>query len=417
MKLHPFSLRQKQLLTWWMDGSPVADKDFVCAEGSIRSGKTLCAIDSFINWSQTNFSNEIFIIAGVSVGALQRNVLEPLFSLLNTKDIAYTYRRTEKYVIIGSNRYYLFGGNSEASQDTLQGITSAGLFADEAPLMPRSFIEQAMARCSVEGAKYFFTLNPASPYHWFKTEILDRIDEMNGVRLHFTMDDNPSLTVDTKERYKRMFTGLFYKRYIEGLWVVAEGAIYDMFNADTHVIDVPQNRDFFDKCIAAVDYATSSVMTFGLYGIKDDTIYLIKEYYWDAKEQMKQKTDVEYVKDLKSFIDGWNVKHIYVDPSASSFQATCRYANMHIIRNAKNDVVNGIRTVASKLQQNKFFIDKECKYTLKEIQSYTWDVKAQQLGEDRPVKKNDHAMDRDRYAIHTFFSKPKQSAIQKPKGF
>lgn len=417
MQISNFSNKQKKILTWWIDGSPVSEKDYVVAEGAIRSGKTLSTIESFINWSLVNFTESNFIIAGVSIGAVKRNVLEPLFGMLRMKGIDYQYKASENILLIGSNRYYVFGANTDYSQDAIQGLTAAGSFIDEAPLIPRSFVEQAMGRCSVEGAKNWFTLNPSSPYHWFKTEMIDKIEQRNGFLLHFKMDDNPSLSERVRERYSRMFTGVFYKRYIEGLWVVAEGAIYDMFEHDKHVEEAPTNPSYYTDCWCAVDYATSSVMTFGLYGIKDGVIRLIKEYYWNAKEEQRQKTDTEYAHDLKDFLDGWNYRAIYIDPSASSFQATLRKMNFKRVRNARNEVVNGIRTVASKLQAGEFLIDPSCKDTLQEIQSYSWDKRAQELGEDRPVKKNDHAMDRDRYALYTYMTKVVGSAIPKPKGF
>lgn len=417
MKIEAFSHKQKKVMTWWMPESPMSDKDLIVCEGAIRSGKTLVTVLSFINWSQTRFSGEAFIIAGVSVGAVKRNLLEPLFEALKMMDIPYNWKVSEKKLTVGDNIYYVFGANNAYSQDAIQGLTAAGLLIDEVPLIPRSFVEQAMGRCSVNGAKYWFTLNPASPFHWFKEEVLNRLDERNGFSMKFTMEDNPSLNEHTMERYKRMFTGLFYKRYILGEWVVAEGAVYDMFDIKTHVIDCPQNPDFYDKRIVAIDYATSSVMTFGLYGIKDDVVYLVKSYYWDATKQKRQKTDAEYARDLKHFIDGWKVSTIYVDPSASSFQATLRYANFQMVRNAVNDVVNGIRMVATKLQERKFFIDKSCKDDIQEMTTYAWDSKAQELGDDKPIKKNDHACDRTRYAIHTYFTKPAGKAIPKPRGF
>lgn len=415
--LVPFSNKQKKALTWWMDGSPMATKDVVIAEGAIRSGKTLSMIDSFISWSQYNFENQNFIIAGVSVGATKRNVLEPLFSLLETKDIPYKYKMQEKKLIIGTNTYYIFGANNEASQNLVQGLTAAGTFLDEVPLIPRSFVEQAMGRCSVEGAKYWFTLNPSTPFHWFKTEVIDKAEQVNGFVIHFEMDDNPQLSEEVKERYRRMFTGVFYQRYILGKWVVAEGAIYDMFDADKHVVDAPQNPDFYEETWVGVDYATSSVMTFGLYGIKDNIIYLIKEYYWDAKHHGKQKTDREYGEDLKEFLNGWKPRSIYIDPSAASFHNQLYYMGLTRIKKAKNEVVNGIRTVASKLQEGKYLIDNTCTYTLKEFQNYSWDAKSQARGEDRPVKKDDHAMDRDRYAIHSHMNKAGKTVMNKPRGF
>lgn len=416
MNITKYSRKQKQILTWWMDGSPVKDKDFIAAEGAIRSGKTLSTIESFVNWSQTVFSNQNFIIAGVSVGAVKRNVLEPMWKLLDMKGISYQWHNTDKRLTIGSNHYYVFGANTDYSQDSLQGLTAAGSFIDEVPLVPRSFVEQAIGRCSVAGAKNWYTLNPSTPFHWFKTEMLEKLEERNGVSIHFLMDDNPSLDEDTINRYKRMFSGLFYKRYIEGLWVVAEGAIYDMFDKDKHVVKAPQTRDFYDETWCAVDYATSSVMTFGLYGRKDKTVYLIKEYYWDAVKEKRQKTDVEYARELKAFYDGWNPSAIYVDPSASSFQATLRYSNVQKVRSAKNDVISGIRCVSSMLQEGRYLIDEDCKATLSEIQTYSWDKRAQELGDDKPVKKNDHAMDRDRYALYTHLMKPSRKAINKPKG-
>lgn len=412
-----YSNQQKKVLTWWMEGSPMEDRDMIIAEGAIRSGKTVSTIESFINWSLVNFTDCNFIIAGVSINTVKRNVLDPLFTLLRMKGIDYQWKMSQSLLLIGENRYYVFGANTDYSQDAIQGLTAAGSFIDEAPLIPRSFVEQAMGRCSVEGAKNWFTLNPSTPFHWFKTEMIDKAEERNAFVLHFKMTDNPSLSEAVQERYKRMFTGVFYQRYIEGMWVVAEGAIYDMFNKDKHVKEAPTSPTYYDASWCAIDYATSSVMTFGLYGIKDGVVHLIKEYYWNAKERQRQKTDVEYADDLKDFLDGWNVVAIYIDPSASSFQATLRKRNFKKVRNAKNDVVNGIRTVATKIQSNEFLIDPSCVDTLKEIESYSWDRRAQELGEDRPLKKNDHAMDRDRYAIYSYFKKHVAKPVTKPRGF
>lgn len=415
--LNTFSKKQLQVQTWWMPESPVHEKELIVGEGAIRSGKTLAMTDSFVNWSNYTFKNQNFIIAGVSIGALKRNILEPLMGLLRQKGMKYHYNETEKKLQIGSNTYYLFGGNNDYSQDSIQGLTAAGLLIDEAPLLPRNFIEQAMGRCSVSGSKYWFTLNPSSPFHWFKTEVIDKIDERNGLVLHFKMEDNPSITDDTIERYKRMFTGLFYKRYIEGLWVVAEGAVYDMFDTNKNVITASKNPDDYDEIIVGVDYGTSSVMTFALYGIQGEKVTLIKEYYWDAKQKNKQKTDKEYAADLVEFVEGWYPSYYYIDPSATSFRVSLNYVGVRNTRAAKNEVINGIRTVATKIKDGDFLIDKSCKDTLREIQNYSWDTKAQERGEDKPLKKNDHAMDRDRYAIHTYFSKPKNKTLPKPRGF
>ncbi|MCR8983499.1 PBSX family phage terminase large subunit [Brevibacillus laterosporus] len=202
-KFQPFSLKQKKLLAWWTDGSPYKDYDMVIAEGAIRSGKTISMIDSFITWSLAKHRHQNFIVAGKSMGALKRNVLEPMFQILTAKGIDYHYHRSENpHVVIGTNAYYLFGANNEASQDTLQGLTAAGAYLDEVALFPRSFVDQAIGRCSAEtnenSAKVFSNCNPAGPYQWFKTDFIDKAKEKRILVLHFTMDDNMSLSEKVK---------------------------------------------------------------------------------------------------------------------------------------------------------------------------------------------------------------------------
>lgn len=414
-ELFPFSKRQMQVLSWWTEDSPHFDKDILVAEGAIRSGKTVSVIDSFIFWSQSNYTNQNFILSGRTIGALKRNVIEPLKQSLYDKGISFTFRMNDNTLVIGTNTYYCFGANTENSQDSVQGLTAAGSFCDEVTLMPRSFVEQVMGRCSVKGSKYWFTLNPSNPFHWFKTEYLDKASEKRILRLKFKMDDNPSLSEEARQRLERMFTGLFYRRYVLGEWVQAEGVIYDMWDKK-YVIDCPKERDYYDEVIAALDYGTSTVMTFALYGVKDGVYYLFKEYYWDAEKEKQQKTDAEYAEDFQLFANGYKVSTVYIDPSAASFRNTMRRLGV-ICKSAKNEVVNGIRTVSSLMKEDRFFVDRECKATIAEFSQYSWDSKAQERGEDKPVKKNDHAMDRNRYALHSHASRGLIKAIKKPKGF
>lgn len=229
-KFRPYSRKQLKLVTWWLPNSPYRDYDMLVADGSIRSGKTVAMIDSFTTWAQENFSNQDFIIAGKSMGALKRNVIKPMFQILNVKGTPYHYNRSENFIEIGTNTFYCFGANTEASQDVLQGLTAAGAYADEAALFPKSFVDQMIGRCSIEGSKIFMNCNPAGPYHWFKTEYIDKAQEKRILHLHFTMDDNLSLSEKVKERFRSMFDGVFFQRYILGSWVLAEGIIYDMFN-------------------------------------------------------------------------------------------------------------------------------------------------------------------------------------------
>ncbi|GIP55947.1 PBSX family phage terminase large subunit [Paenibacillus vini] len=402
-KFQPFSLKQQKLLMWWADKSPYRDYDGVIAEGAIRSGKTISCIDSFLSWSLEKHRDQNFIIAGKSMGALKRNVLEPMFQILTAKGIDYHYHRSENpHVIVGTNTYYLFGANNETSQDTLQGLTAAGAYLDEVALFPKSFVDQAIGRCSAEtgdnGAKVFFNCNPGGPYHWFKLEYIDKAKEKKMLVLHFTMEDNLSLSEKVKERFRRMFSGVFFKRYILGLWVMAEGVIYDMFT-DDHKVKTEQRR--YKQYYVSCDYGTQNPMTFGLWGLCDDVWYKVKEYHYDGRLQSKQKTDEEYCDDLEEFVGALTVTGVIVDPSAASFIAALKKRGKFKVIKANNDVADGIRNVASALVEGLIKYNDCCKETFREFASYVWDEKAAARGEDKPVKENDHQMDGDRYFVNT----------------
>lgn len=386
---------------WWSDKSPFKNKDMIICHGSIRSGKTIAMIDSFITWSLAKHKHQNFIIAGKSMGALKRNVLEPMFQILTAKGIDYHYHRSgDPYISIGTNIYYLFGANNESSQDTLQGLTAAGALADEAALFPRSFVDQMIGRCSAEtgtqGAKVFLNCNPAGPYHWFKKEFIDKAEEKNIYVLHFMMDDNLSLSERVKDRFRRMFSGVFYQRYILGLWVMAEGIIYDMFNRKQHVVKTVERR--YSNYYVSIDYGTQNPTTFGLWGLCDGIWYKVKEYHFEGRKG-KQKTDTEYSEDLKKFLNGIPAV-IIVDPSAASFIAQLKKDGFRV-RKAINDVLDGIRNVATALSEEMIKFNDCCIETFKEFDSYVWDEKAADRGEDKPLKKNDHHMDGDRYFVHT----------------
>lgn len=403
-KFEPFSKKQRKVLTWWLPNSPVCDKDLIIADGAVRSGKTVSMALSYVQWAMETFAGENLGLAGKTIGSFRRNVLAPLKRMLKSLKYRVKEHRAENMIEIRYRRkinfFYIFGGKDERSQDLIQGITLAGMLFDEVVLMPQSFVNQATARCSVEGSKYWFNCNPAGPYHWFKTDYIDKIVERNGLYLHFTMDDNLSLSQRIKERYRRMYAGVFFKRYILGLWVMAEGVIYDMFDEDVHVGDYKDMK--FDKYYVAVDYGTSNPCTFGLYGVKGKVAYLLREYWYDSKVRGKQKTDSEYADDLITWLDGISPEVIYVDPSATSFIAELRKRRLKVLT-ANNDVIPGIRFVATLLSTMRFFVDRSCKNTIMEFMSYIWNTKAQERGEDEPVKQNDHTCDRNRYFLYTFF--------------
>lgn len=400
----PFSLKQRKLLYWWEDGSPHKDKDMVIADGAIRSGKTIAMICSFLRWSQKNFSGEDFIVAGKSIGALKRNVVKPMQQILAAWGWQYQYNRSENYLVIGTNTYYLFGANNEASQDVLQGLTAAGALADEVALFPQSFVDQMIGRCSVDGAKIFMNCNPRGPYHFMKVEFIDKSFEKQIYYLHFDMDDNLSLPEKVKERFRRMFSGVFFKRYILGLWVMAEGIIYDMFSEDRHKVPT-QDRSYIRHYISC-DYGTQNPTVFGLWGKCSEGKYKgkwikIKEYYYSGRDQSRQKTDEEYYKDLEKFIGEAKIKAVIVDPSAASFIATIRKHGKFKAIHARNDVLDGIRNTATALNEGLILFNDCCTNTFREFYSYVWDDKAAERGEDKPLKENDHVMDADRYFVHT----------------
>ncbi|MCP3026615.1 PBSX family phage terminase large subunit [Halobacillus sp. A5] len=410
-RFKPFSKKQKMILTWWHPKSPVQDKDGIICDGSVRAGKTVVMSLSYVMWGMDTFHEENLGLSGKTIGALRRNVITPLKRMLKSRGYRVKDHRADNYLTVShrghTNYFYIFGGKDESSQDLIQGITLAGMFFDEVALMPESFVSQAEARCSVDGSKYWYNCNPASPYHWFKEKYIDDLKTKNLIRLHFTMDDNPSLSARVINRYKRMFTGVFYKRFILGLWVLAEGIIYDMFSNEKgsgHIVDSIDRKytDFY----VSIDYGTQNPTTFGLWGKYQKTWYKVKEYFHDGRNAGKQKTDVEYSKDLKQFTKGIRVKAVIVDPSAASLIAQLEKDRFYVIK-ADNAVLDGIRNFQTALSEMMILYNDCCKETFREFSSYTWDKKASERGEDKPIKQFDHCLDSDRYFVQTILFAPK----------
>lgn len=437
----PFSKKQKQILTWWMQDSPVKDYDGIIADGAIRSGKTVCMSLSFVLWAMSSFSGQNFAMCGKTIGSFRRNVLFWLKLMLRSRGYKVADHRADNLVEISrgdvTNYFYIFGGRDERSQDLIQGITLAGVFCDEVALMPESFVNQATGRCSVTGSKYWFNCNPDGPYHWFKVNWIDKSIGYLGKKkaavlretalkegkdpdlkkllyVHFIMDDNLSLSEEIKARYRCMYSGVFFKRYILGLWVMAEGIIYDMFDPDRHVIDdeaviLPENPEYYVSC----DYGTQNATVFLLWA-KDvkGKWTCVREYYYSGRDENSQKTDSRFADDLKEWLGGIDPERIVIDPSAASFIAELKERGYRI-KKAKNDVADGIRYVASLLSLNKIAICRCCTNTIKEFTSYVWDAKAAERGEDVPVKKADHCMDTLRYFVYTVIRKPNGITILK----
>ena len=412
--LYKPSFKQKKVFTWWRNESPVNNMLGIVCDGSIRSGKTLCVSTSFLNWAMSNFNNKNFALCGKTIGTFRRNIIKDLKSIAKNNGYKIKDKRAENCLVISkgniTNYFYIFGGKDESSQDLIQGITLAGAYLDEVVLMPESFVDQCLARCSVEGAKYWFTCNPGSPQHYFKTEFIDKSEEKNFLYLHFDMDDNPTLSEEKKKQYRSLYTGVFYKRYILGLWVQAEGLIYQV--TDENFIDkkdIPECEEYF----VAGDYGTYNPMAWGFYGVtKNKVIYKIAEYHHSGRETQSPKSDEEYANEFVVWLDKLEkqykkVKGITFDPSAASF-ITALKRKGRSVKKARNtvkgqkDSIAGIPLVQSHLSIKKYLICKDCIETIKEIYSYMWNEKRADAGEEEPIKENDHHMDSDRYFFNTF---------------
>lgn len=404
-------------MTWWKH--PKLEKhDGILCDGSVRSGKTLSMAVGFVLWSMSCYRDQRFALCGKTIEALRRNVTDHLPEWLEGLYLIQE-RRSENKLLIScgatTNVYYLFGGRDESSYSLIQGITLAGVLLDEVALMPRSFVEQAMARCSVQGSRFWFNCNPGGPEHWFYQEWVKKCQEKNLMHLHFTMEDNLSLSPEVRKRYERLYTGVFYDRYVRGLWVAADGLIYDCFDPSRHVLRTPPETE--GRCYVSVDYGTRNPTVFLLWQREkgSERWVCLKEYYWDGRKRQRQKTDGEYAEDLLVFLGSAPVRCIVVDPSAASFITELRQRNLPV-QNADNRVLDGIRTVGELLREERLAVSARCTNTISEFRAYVWDEKAVQRGEDRPVKEHDHAMDAVRYFVSTVLSRGMVRVGRRPSG-
>ena len=401
--LVPFSKKQILTLTWWNRNSPYKDFDAVICDGAIRSGKTLCMSISFVLWSFYFFNGETFAMCGKTIRSLRRNVITSLIPVLTSLGFSCRQRISENLIEINYdgrvNTFYLFGGKDESSASLIQGMTLSGILFDEVALMPRSFVEQALARCSVLGSKFWFNCNPENPQHWFYKEWIQSCEKKNVLYIHFKMKDNPSLSENLIKRYEKLYTGVFYRRFIEGIWTVPEGLIYPYMAESEAFPNVP-DVNFSDYAVSC-DYGIVNPSSFGLWGEYQGVWYRIKEYYYDSRREGATKTDAEHYKALCNLIGNRNVSRITVDPSASSFITLIRRDGIFRVVPAKNDVIDGIRQVSEALKNGTVKICNTCSDSMREFTLYKWNEGG---GRDIPVKENDHAMDDIRYFVTTIMS-------------
>ena len=403
MTYRAFSEKQKTVLTWWVPGNAHYNREAIVCDGAVRSGKTLAMGLSFFLWAMTCFDGMRFGVCGKTISSLRRNVLSEILPRLGGLGAVWKEKRTENLVVVTfqghTNQFYIFGGRDESSASLIQGITFAGVLLDEVALMPKSFVEQACARCSVAGSRLWFNCNPAGPNHWFYKDWILEAEKRNCLRLHFLMEDNPSLTKAIRARYERLYSGVFHRRFVLGQWAQAEGRVYDFFEPDM-VKPVPTGN--FEKWYISCDYGTVNPTSMGLWGLQRGTWYRVKEFYFDSREKHRQMTDEEYAAALAGLAGDRVIAGVIIDPSAASFMEVLRRHGWRV-QKAENDVLSGIRLTADYLKTGKMVICQGCNDILREMDAYVWDLESE--SRDRVKKEHDHAMDEMRYFAATVLGK------------
>ena len=395
-----FSKKQLRALGWWHEKSPDSTRDAMICDGAVRSGKTFCMSLSFVLWAFYAFNGNDFGLCGKTIRSLRRNMVTPVIPLLRQLGFECEERLSQNSLTVrfgnAQNRFYYFGGKDESSAALIQGVTLSGVLFDEVALMPRSFVEQAMARCSVAGSRFWFNCNPEHPEHWFYREWILQAERKNALYLHFTMDDNPSLSERVKRRYENLYTGAFYDRFVRGKWVAVYGAVYPMM-ANESMYCKPPGGTMEEYCVSC-DYGTVNPTSMGLWGKKDGVWYRLDEYYFDSRREGYQKTDEEHYAALKTLAGGRKIGRVIVDPSAASFIEVIKRHGEYRVTPARNNVADGIRRVSGALKEGRIRICENCHDARREFQLYRWDSRR---CDDSPVKENDHAMDDIRYFVAT----------------
>ena len=399
MNYAAFSEKQRTALTWWMPGNDNHRYEAIVCDGAVRSGKTLAMGMGFFLWAMVCFDRQRFGICGKTIQSLRRNVLAEILPRLTRLGMVWKEKRSENLLIVTfhgrENRFYIFGGRDESSAGLIQGITFAGVLMDEVALMPQSFVEQACARCSVTGSRLWFNCNPAGPTHWFYKSWILEAEKRNCLRLHFTMADNPSLAPQIRARYERLYTGVFYRRYILGQWAQAEGRVYDFFGPEL-IRSVPDG--VFEKWYVSCDYGTVNPTSMGLGGLQKGVWYRVQEFYFSSRQAQRQMTDEEYAAQLKNLVGQRKVEAVIVDPSAASFIEVLRRKGWRV-QKADNDVLTGIRLASDALKDGRIVICEGCADCIREMDEYVWDLSSG--AKDRVKKEHDHAMDDMRYFVST----------------
>jgi len=380
--------------------------------GSVRSGKTIASI---IRWAHAVAESKgagDLIMVGKTERTLERNVLRPMEQLFGSESV--DLRRGIGQAFLFGKRIDLVGANDERAEQKIRGGTFEKLYGDEVTLWPESFFLMGLSRMSVPSAEGFFTTNPDAPGHWLKRNFLDRKALFNapyregkavrpGLReFHFTLHDNTTLSQEYIDSIAIEYTGLWKKRFVDGLWVLAEGVIWDAFDVERHLLERVPEDVRLTRYVVGVDYGTTNPFVALLFGYgSNGSWYLLDEWRWDSTIRGYQQTDAEYSQHVARWLTnkGVAIDRMWVDPSAASFILQARRDGLPAME-AENDVLDGLRTVAQQIAQNNLFmIQGTTQSVVDEVSGYIWDQKAQLRGEDAPLKQKDHAPDAIRYAI------------------
>ena len=389
--------------------------------GAIRSGKT---ISSLLRWllyvaNEAPQSGVLFMI-GQTQQTIERNLLEPLQDPAIFGPLAHFVHHTPgaNTATIMGRTVALVGATDAKAFRRIRGATGAGAYVDEVSLLPAGFLTELLGRLSLPGAKLFGTTNPDGPAHWLKVEYIDQGARLDLRHFTFTLDDNPSLDPAYVRAIKAEHQGLWYQRLILGKWVAAEGVVYEAWDPSLHVVSTLPAMDRWLGL--GIDYGTTNPLDAVLLGRGRDTdgkvrLYVAREHRYDPKVRKLRQTDAQHSKDLREWLGtlspedgqpaedaaGVRPDFVTVDPSAASFVEQLTHDKVHGVTAADNSVLDGIRTVSSLLATDRLRVHESCVDLIREKGSYSWDPKATELGQDKPLKVADHAVDAERYVIHT----------------
>lgn len=398
MNYKPLSEKQLIAMFWWAEGSGYEKHDAVICDGAVRSGKTFSLSLSFTVWATLRFNGALLGFCGKTITALRRNVIMPLMPCLKELGFSVKEKITQNRLVISymdhENTFCLFSGKDEGSAALIQGVTLSGVMFDEVALMPRSFVEQALARCSVHGSRFFFNCNPEFPSHWFYKEWIQNRVKKNALYIHFTMRDNPSLSEKMLNRYESLYTGAFYRRFVLGEWVSVSGAVYPFMDDSGMFIRPPEGP--FEEYCASCDYGTVNPTSIGLWARKGEIWYRLREYYYDARKEGKSRTDEEHYNTLEELCGCAQPSAVIVDPSAASFIEVIERHGRYTVVRADNNVIDGIRKTSQALKNREIIICDTCTDSIREFSLYRWD---ENKPSDTVLKRDDHAMDDIRYFV------------------